>query len=47
MVDSPGILIPNIISPEMGINLGLIGSIKDSVIGKKDLVNYMYDALGP
>jgi len=47
MVDSPGILLPNITSAEMGLNLGLIGSIRDSIVGKRALIEYLFDILGP
>ena len=46
LVDSPGITLPSINSKEMGMNLGLVGSIKTSIIGKRELVNYMFVVIG-
>ena len=45
VVDSPGILLPNITSAEMGLNLGLIGSIKDSIVGKPVLMDHLFSVL--
>jgi len=34
LVDTPGILLPNISNVELGLTLSLIGSIKDNIAGR-------------
>lgn len=47
LIDSPGILLPNINSIEQGMNLGLVGSVKKSIIGDLALMEYLFEVLGP
>lgn len=37
LVDSPGVMIPSIISDEIGLKLGLLGLLRDIII-EKDLL---------
>ena len=46
LVDTPGILLPNIESPLAGLGLGLVGSVKDKIVGKDVLCEYLYYSLG-
>ena len=45
IVDTPGIMVPRIVDEETGIKLALVGSIKDTIVGKDVLVNYLMDFL--
>jgi ribosome biogenesis GTPase A len=46
MYDTPGILLPSIESYSTAYSLGLIGSIKNTIIGKEQLVEYLFDQIG-
>ena len=46
IVDTPGLILPNIHSVEMALTLSLIGSIKGSIAGKKNICKYLYYVLG-
>lgn len=46
LIDSPGILLPNIADIRMGMNLGLVGSVKKSIIGYLPLMEYLFECLG-
>eukprot|EP00252_Welwitschia_mirabilis_P025733 TRINITY_DN8170_c0_g1_i1.p1 TRINITY_DN8170_c0_g1~~TRINITY_DN8170_c0_g1_i1.p1 ORF type:complete len:368 (-),score=70.26 TRINITY_DN8170_c0_g1_i1:424-1527(-) len=41
VLDTPGILVPNISDIETGLKLALIGSVKDSVVGEERLARYL------
>jgi ribosome biogenesis GTPase A len=45
MVDTPGILLPNIGSVEMGLNLALTGAVRDEVVGHETLALYLLDMM--
>ena len=45
IVDSPGIMVPNIYDHEIGLKLGLVGCITDKIIGKEPLIEYLVWAL--
>jgi ribosome biogenesis GTPase A len=47
MYDSPGILLPSIECFSTAHGLGLVGSIKNSIIGKEQLVDFLFDKIGP
>lgn len=38
LVDSPGVMIPSNIADDVGIKLGLLGIIKDSIMDREVLV---------
>lgn len=46
MYDSPGILLPSIESFSTAHALGLVGSIKNTIIGKEQLVDFLFEQLG-
>ncbi|CAD8049244.1 unnamed protein product [Paramecium primaurelia] len=41
LVDSPGVMIPNITEEEQGLKLGLVGCIKDKVVTKERMLDYL------
>jgi hypothetical protein len=41
LVDSPGVMIPSIIEGELGLKLGLIGNIRENLVGKEIIIEYM------
>jgi len=41
LVDSPGVMVPSNIPDEVGLKLGLLGMIRDVVLDKQILVEYM------
>lgn len=41
VVDTPGVMLPNVESVETGMRLALTGAIKDEVIGKETIADYM------
>ena len=41
MIDTPGIFLPSIEDPEVGMKLALCGSIKDSVVGEGEIADYL------
>lgn len=41
VVDTPGVMLPNIPSAETGLKLALTGAIKDDVVGKELIADYM------
>ncbi|KAJ0409312.1 hypothetical protein ATCC90586_007590 [Pythium insidiosum] len=41
VVDTPGVMLPNVESVEEGMRLALTGAIKDDVIGKETIADYM------
>jgi ribosome biogenesis GTPase A len=41
VVDTPGVMLPNVESVEVGMRLALTGAIKDDVIGKDVIADYM------
>jgi ribosome biogenesis GTPase A len=45
MVDTPGLMVPNIDDPEIGIKLALVGCVKESMVEKELLVNYLIEQL--
>ena len=45
MVDTPGILLPNVGSVEMGLNLALTGAVRDEVVGHETLALYLLDLM--
>ena len=45
LLDTPGILVPKIRNIEMALNLSLIESVKDGVIERELLVDYLYRVL--
>lgn len=44
--DSPGILLPSIECFSTAHALGLIGSIKSTILGKENLVEFLFDQIG-
>lgn len=46
LVDTPGLLYPSIESPQAGLSLGLIGSVKDKIVGKDVLCEFLYYSIG-
>lgn len=45
LVDTPGIMVPRIVDEETGLKLALVGSIKNSIIGKDVIIDYMLEKL--
>ena len=45
LMDTPGVLWPKFESIDIGIKLALIGTIKEDILNKDDLVNYCYEFL--
>ena len=41
VVDTPGVMLPNISSAETGMRLALTGAIKDDVVGTELIADYM------
>ena len=41
MIDTPGIFLPSVSDPEVGMNLALCGSVKDSVVGEGEIADYL------
>lgn len=41
LFDTPGIMMPTITDDEMGLKMGLMGAIKDRIVGKDVLIDYM------
>lgn len=41
VVDTPGVMLPNIESPETGMLLALTGAIKDEVVGTELIADFM------
>ena len=41
IVDTPGIMVPQITDDEIGLKLALTGSIKDTIVGKEHIIEYM------
>ena len=41
VVDTPGVMLPNIPSAETGLRLALTGAIKDEVVGTELIADYM------
>jgi len=41
LVDTPGVMIPNVEDVDVGLKLALIGSIKESVVGKQLIAHYL------
>jgi mitochondrial GTPase 1 len=41
VVDTPGVMLPNVESVETGMRLALTGAIKDDVVGKEVIADYM------
>lgn len=46
LIDTPGLLYPSIESPQSGLSLGLIGSVKEKIVGKDVLCEFLYYSLG-
>ena len=46
LYDSPGILLPSIDSLDTAYSLGIVGSIKNTIIGKEQLIEYLFDKIG-
>lgn len=46
LIDTPGLLYPSIESPQAGLSLGLIGSVKDKIVGKDVLCEYLHYSIG-
>jgi ribosome biogenesis GTPase A len=44
--DSPGILLPSVDCPETALALGVVGSIRNEIIGKNHLVDFLFDRVG-
>lgn len=43
LVDSPGVMVPSNISDEIGLKLGLLGMIRDVILDKQILVEYLIE----
>ncbi|OQR80492.1 GTPase [Thraustotheca clavata] len=41
VMDTPGVMLPNIPTPEVGLKLALTGAIKDDIVGVELLADYM------
>ncbi|OQR87216.1 GTPase [Achlya hypogyna] len=41
VMDTPGVMLPNIPSPDVGLKLALTGAIKDEVVGTELIADYM------
>lgn len=41
MIDTPGIFLPSVSDPEVGMKLALCGSVKDSVVGEGEIADYL------
>jgi ribosome biogenesis GTPase A len=41
VVDTPGVMLPNIPSPEIGMKLALTGAIKDEIVGEDIIADFM------
>ncbi|CAM6104759.1 unnamed protein product [Calypogeia fissa] len=45
VLDTPGVLVPNIQDIEMGIKLSLTGAVKDTIVGQERLARYLLSVL--
>jgi len=45
VVDTPGIMVPRILDEEAGLKLSIVGCIKDTIVGKDILVDYLVSFL--
>lgn len=45
MLDTPGVLMPKIVDPEMGLKIGLCGGMIDRVVGEYVLAEYLLHTL--
>ena len=41
IVDSPGVMVPNIVDDETALKLSLVGCIKDVIPGKEPILEYL------
>ncbi|RHY14931.1 hypothetical protein DYB32_010806, partial [Aphanomyces invadans] len=41
VMDTPGVMLPNIPSPSVGLKLALTGAIKDEIVGEELIADYM------
>ncbi|KDO31158.1 hypothetical protein SPRG_04298 [Saprolegnia parasitica CBS 223.65] len=41
VMDTPGVMLPNIPSPDVGLKLALTGAIKDEIVGAELIADYM------
>lgn len=41
LIDTPGLLVPNIRMPSTGMKLALTGAVKDSQVGEERLVDFL------
>ncbi|KAK8822567.1 hypothetical protein WA577_005727 [Blastocystis sp. JDR] len=41
MIDTPGIFLPEVKDPEVGMKLALCGSVKDSIVGEDEIADYL------
>ena len=42
VIDTPGVVLPNIENKEQALLLGLMGMVKSRIIGKDKLVHYLF-----
>ena len=45
LVDTPGLMLPSLQTPELGIKLGIIGCINDKIIGRQVLVEQLFEMI--
>lgn len=45
VVDTPGIMVPRITDEETGLKLSIVGCIKDTIVGKDILIDYLLEKL--
>ena len=41
LIDTPGLMVPSLIEPEVAIKLGLVGCIKDTIIGRDIILEFL------
>eukprot|EP00743_Colponemidia_sp_Colp-15_P010453 GILK01011510.1.p1 GENE.GILK01011510.1~~GILK01011510.1.p1 ORF type:complete len:317 (+),score=37.86 GILK01011510.1:33-953(+) len=45
VVDTPGVMVPDVVEAEVGLKLALTGAVKDSVVGEEVLAQYLLHIL--
>lgn len=41
LLDTPGVMVPKIVSVEMGLKLALAATLKDHLVGEVDIADYL------
>lgn len=45
LVDTPGVMVPRITDQEVGLKLALVGCIRDKIVDKEILIQYLFEVL--